>query len=168
MTQTNYPPTLTSRESIYRTSPDYLINEISSHAVTRSQKRKTPPQSSPSLTSNDSRIFIGNTWGDTITLSIPSEMQRRNSAMSWRSCIDADCEDHKEDKIGARYWLKDPKKRKQSKQARGKKRRDFGPTLSNEKSTTALPDIPFLSEYTPPIRMQESISDTSPHGLAGL
>ena len=54
MTQTKHSPTLTSRESIYRTSPVYLINEISSHAVTRSQKRKTPPQSSPSVTSNDS------------------------------------------------------------------------------------------------------------------
>ena len=28
MTQTNHSPTLTSRESIYRTSPDYLMNEI--------------------------------------------------------------------------------------------------------------------------------------------
>ena len=54
MTQTNHSPTLTSRESIYRTSPDYLMNEISSHAVTRSQKTKTPPESSPSVTSNDS------------------------------------------------------------------------------------------------------------------
>ena len=103
MTQTNYSPTFTSRESIYRTSPDYLMNEISSHAVTRSQKGKTPPQSSPSVTSNDSRISIGNTWGDTVTLPIPSEMQRRHSAMSWRSCTNDDCEDYKEDKIGARY-----------------------------------------------------------------
>ena len=54
MTQTNHSPTLTSRESIYRTSPDYLMKEISSHAGTRSQRRKTPPQSSPSATSNDS------------------------------------------------------------------------------------------------------------------
>ena len=84
MTQTNHSSTLTSRESIYRTSSDYLMNEISSHAVTRSQKRKTPPQSSPSVTRNDSRISIGNTWGDTVTLPIPSEMQRRYSAMSWR------------------------------------------------------------------------------------
>ena len=138
------------------------MNEISSHAVTRSQKRKTPPQSSPSVTSNDSRISIGNIWGDTVTLPISIEMQRRHSAMSWRSCTDDNCEDHKEDKIGARYWPKDPKKRKQSKRARGKKRTDFGPTLSNEKTPTALPDIPYLSEYAPPIRMQESIIDTPP------
>ena len=53
MTQTNHSPTLTSWESIYRTSPDYLMNEISSHAVPRSQRRKTPPQCSPSITSNE-------------------------------------------------------------------------------------------------------------------
>ena len=103
MTQTNHSPTLTSRESIHRTSPDYLMDEISNLAVIRSQKRKTPPQSSPRVTSNDSRISIGNTWGDTVTLPITSEMQRRHSAMSWHSCTDDDSEDHKDDKIGARY-----------------------------------------------------------------
>ena len=162
MTQTNHSPTLTSRESIYRTSLDYLMNEISSHAVTRSQKPKTPPLSSSSIISKDSRISIGNTRGNTITLPIPSEMQRRHSAISWRSCTDDNCEDHKEDKIGARYWPKDPKTRKQSKRDGGNKRTDFGPTLSNEKSPTALPDIPLLSEYAPPIWMQESIIDTPP------
>ena len=162
MTQTNHYPTLTSRESIYRTSPDYLMNEISTNAVTRSQKCKTAPQSSPSVTSNDSRISIGNSWGDTVTLPIPSEMERRHSAMSWRSCTNDDCEAHKDDKIGARYWPKDPKQRKQSKRAKGRKNTDFGPTLSKENSPTALPDIPYLSEYAPPIRMQESIIDTPP------
>ena len=82
MTRTNHSSTRTSRESIYRTSPDYLMNEISSDAVTRSTKRKTPPQRSPSVTSNDSGISIGNTWGDTVTLPIPTEMQRKHSAMS--------------------------------------------------------------------------------------
>ena len=82
--------------------------------------------------------------------------------MSWRSCTDDDCEYHEEDKIGARYWPKDPKKHKQSKRGRGKKRTDFGPTLSNERSPTALRDILFLSEYAPPIQMQESIIDTPP------
>ena len=162
MTQMNHSPALTSRESIYRTSPDYLMNEISSHAVTRAQKCMTPPQSSPSITSNDSRISMGNIWGDTATLPIPSEMQRRHSAMSWRSCTEDDYQYHIEDKIGARYRPKDPKKRKQSKRARGKKITDFGPTLSNERSPTALADIPFLSEYAPPILMQESIIDTLP------
>ena len=168
MTQTNHSLTVTSRESIYRTSPDYLMNEISSHAVTRSQKRKTRPQSNPSSTSNDTRISIGNTWGDTVTLPIPSELQRQHSVTSWRSCTYDDCEDHKEHKIGARYWPKDPKKCKQSKRARAKNRTNFGPTLSNEKSLTALPDIPLLSEYTPPIRMQESIIDTPPMASPSL
>ena len=162
MTQTNHSPTLTSRECIYSTSPDYLMNEISSHAVTRSQKRKIPPQSNPSVTSNDNPISIGNNWGYTVTLPIPSEIQRRHSAMSWPSCTDDDCEDSKEDEIGARYWPKNPKKHKQSKRARGKKRTDFGPTLSNEKCPTALRDIPLLSEYAPPIPMQENIIDTPP------
>ena len=162
MTQTKHSPTHTSRESIYRTSPDYLMNEISSYAVTRSQKLKTLPQSSPSVTSNDSRISIGNTWGDTVTLPIPTEMQRKHSVMRWRSCTADDCETQKEDKVGARYWPKDPKKRKQSKRANGKKKADFGPTLSNEKTPTALLDIPLLSEYAPPIQMKESIIDTPP------
>ena len=83
--------------------------------------------------------------------------------MSWRSCTNDDCHDHKEDKIGARYWPKDLKKRKRSKRARGKNRTNFGPTLSNEKSPTALLYIPFLSEYVPPpISMQESIINTPP------
>ena len=109
MTQTNHSPTLTSREYIYRTSPDYLINEISTNAVIRSQKRKTPPQSSPGIISNDSRISIGDTWGDPVTLPIPSEMERRHLAMSWGSYTNHNCEAHKEDKIGARYWHKDLK-----------------------------------------------------------
>ena len=82
--------------------------------------------------------------------------------MSWRSCTNDDCEAHKEDKIGARYWPKDPKQRKQSKRGKGKKNKEFGPRLSNENTPTALPDIPYLSEYAPPIQMQESIIDTPP------
>ena len=42
MTQTNHSPTLTSRESIYRTSPDYLINEISPNPVTIRVECKVP------------------------------------------------------------------------------------------------------------------------------
>ena len=76
MPQTDHSPTLTRRESIHRTTTDYFMNSISRHAVPRSQKRKTPPQSSPSGTSNNSRISIGNIWGDTVTLPIPSKMQR--------------------------------------------------------------------------------------------
>ena len=158
MTQTTHSPTLSSRESIYRTSSDYIMNEISTNAVTRSQKRKTPPQSSSSVTSSDSRISIGNTRRDTITLPIPSEIERRHSAMSWHSCTDDDCEAYNEDKIGARYWPKDPKQCKQSKRAKGKHNTDFGPNLSNENPSTTLPDIPYLSEYAPPIRMQKALS----------
>ena len=54
ITQTYHTLTLTSRESIHCTNSDYLMNEISTNAVTRSLKRKTPPQSSPSVTTNDS------------------------------------------------------------------------------------------------------------------
>ena len=82
--------------------------------------------------------------------------------MSWHSCTNDDCEAHKEDKIGTRHWPIDPKQRKQNKGAKGKKNTDFGRTLSNENSPTALPDIAYLSEYAPPIRMQESIIDTPP------
>ena len=85
MTQTKRFPTLTSGESNYPTIPDYFMNEISSHAVTRSQKRNFPPQSSASVTSNDSQISIGNTWGGTVTLPIRSEMQGRHTAISCRS-----------------------------------------------------------------------------------
>ena len=59
MTQTNHSPTLTSRESIYRTSPDYPMNEISSHAVTRCQKCKTPRQSSPTLLVTIAESLLG-------------------------------------------------------------------------------------------------------------
>ena len=162
MTQTNHSPSLTSRESIYGTSPDYFMNEISTNAVTRSQKPKALPQSSLSVTSNDSRISIGNTWRDTVTLPIPSEMERRHSAISWHSCTTNDCEGYKEDKIGARYWPKDTKQHKQRKRAKGKKNTEFELTLSNEDSTTGLPDIPYLSKYVPPLEMQESIFNTPP------
>ena len=149
MIQTTKSLTLTIWEYIYRTSPDYLINEISSYAVTRSQMSKRPPPRSPSETTNDSRIAIWNSWGDTVTLPISTEMQRRHSAMSWCSYTNDDCETHEEDMVGARYWPKDPKKRKQSKDDNGKKKTEFRPTLSNEKSPTILPDIPFLSAYSP-------------------
>ena len=82
-------PTLTSSDSISRCSPEYLMDEIASNAVTRSQKRK-PSASSPGTSSaanNDSRIWIGNSWGDTRTLPISSEMERQQSEMSWISCI---------------------------------------------------------------------------------
>ena len=142
-----HSPSLTSRDSIYRTSPDYMMKDIQSNAVTRSQKRKTPPQSTPSISSNDSGISIDNTWGDTDTQSIPSEIKRRHSALSWRECTDDDCKAHKNAKEGANYWPRNPKKRKPSVRSTGKEAESFGPTLINEDPGSAtLPDIPYLSE----------------------
>jgi len=70
-------PTLTSRDSINRCRPEYLMDEITSNAVTRSQKRKASASSpaTPSAPSNDSRISIGNSWGDNRTLPICSEIE---------------------------------------------------------------------------------------------
>jgi len=80
-------PTLTSNDLISRCRPEYLMDEITSNAATLSQKRK-PSASSPatsSAASNDSRISIGNSWGDNKTLPISSEMERQHSEMSWMS-----------------------------------------------------------------------------------
>jgi len=70
-------PTLTSSEAISRCRPAYLMNEITSNAVTRSQKRKASASSptTSSAASNDSRISIGNSWGDNRTLPISGEME---------------------------------------------------------------------------------------------
>jgi len=69
-------PTLTSSNSINRWRPEYLIDEITSNAVTRSEKRKAsaPSPGTSSASSNDSRISIGNSWDDNRTLPISSEM----------------------------------------------------------------------------------------------
>ena len=70
-------PTLTSSDSIDRCRPEYLMDEITSNAVTCSWKRK-PSASSPAASrapSKDSRISIGNSWGDNRTLPISSEME---------------------------------------------------------------------------------------------
>jgi len=77
-------PTLTSSDSISRCRPEYFMDEIASNAVTRSQKRKASASSPATSTaaSNNSRISIGNSWGDNTTLQISSETERRHSAMS--------------------------------------------------------------------------------------
>jgi len=71
-------PTLTSSDSMSRCRPEYLIDEITSNAVSRSQKGKGfaswPAKSS--LASNDSRISIGNSWDDNRTLSTSTEIER--------------------------------------------------------------------------------------------
>jgi len=83
-------PILTGSDSISSCRPEYIMHEITSNAVTRSQKRKasafSPATSSP--VSNDSRISIGNSWGDQRTLSITSGMEGRHSEMSCMSCTD--------------------------------------------------------------------------------
>jgi len=117
-------PTLTSYNSILRSSPEYLMNEAASFAVTRSQtsqnssnKRKDPPQSSPSTSPTDSADSY---WEDSVISPSPSEQEKEHSETSWRNCTNDDCEIHSEEKAEASYWPKDPKKRKQSKKARGK------------------------------------------------
>jgi len=114
--------THTSSDSISRCRPEYLMEEITSNAGTRSPKHKALASSpaTSSAASNDSRISIGNSWGDNRTLPISSEMERRHSAMSWMSCTDNVCEIHKNEKEGAGYWPKDPKVRKQSKKTKTK------------------------------------------------
>jgi len=82
-------PTLTSSDSISCCRPEYLMDEITSNAVTRSQKCKASASlpATSSAASNNSRISIGNSWGDNRTLPISSEMERQQSEMSWISCI---------------------------------------------------------------------------------
>jgi len=103
--------TLTSCDCISRCGPEYLMDEITSNAVTRSQKRKASASSPATLSAatNDSRISIGNSWGDNRTLPISSEKERQHSEMSWMSCTDDGCEIHKNEKEGAGYWPKDPR-----------------------------------------------------------
>jgi len=74
-------PTLTSSDSISRCRPEYLMDKITSNAVTRSLTRKASAYSpaTSSAANNDSRISIGNSWGDNRTLPISSEMERRHS-----------------------------------------------------------------------------------------
>jgi len=59
-------PTLTSRDSISRCRPEYLMEEITSNAVTCSQMCKASASSpaTSSAASNDSRISIERSWGD--------------------------------------------------------------------------------------------------------
>jgi len=110
-------PSLTSSDSINCCRLEYLMDEITSNAVTRSQKRKASASlpATSSAPSNYTRISIGNSWGDNRTLPITSEMERHHSEMSWMSCTNDECEIHKDDKEGASYWPKDPKVRKESK-----------------------------------------------------
>jgi len=76
------------------------MDEITSNAVTRFQKRKASAFSpgTSRAASNDSRISIGNSWGGNRTLSISSEMEQQQSEMSCMSCTNDGCEIHKNEK----------------------------------------------------------------------
>ena len=83
--------------------------------------------------------------------------------MSWMSCTDDECEIHKGEKDGASYWPKDPKKRKQTKKAKGKQAdRTSTSNAALEQGQALLPDIPYLSEHLPPLRMNDTILATPP------
>jgi len=158
-------PTLTSSDAIRRCRPEYLMDEITSNAVTLSQKRKasaTSPATS-SAASNDSRISIGKSGGENRTLPISGEMVRRHSEMSWMSCTDDGCEIHKNEKECAGYWPKDAKVRKQSKKTKRKEQdRTSTSNTALEKGQASLPDIPYLAESLPPFRMNDTILATLP------
>jgi len=86
--------TLISYNSILRSSPEYLMNDAASYAVTRSQtsqnpsnKRKDPPQSSPSASPTDSADSY---WEDSVISPSASEQARDHSETSWRSCTNDD------------------------------------------------------------------------------
>jgi len=147
------------------------MDEITSNAVTRSQKCKASASSPPtsSAPSNDSRISIGNSWDDNRTLPITSEIKRRPSEMTWMSCTDDGCEIHKNNKNGASYWPKDPKVWKQSKKSK-RKEQDRTSTSSTalEEGQTSLPDIPFLSEPLPRFHMNDTILATPPMASAAF
>jgi len=143
-------PTLTSYNSILRSSPEYLMNETASFAVTRSQtsqslsnKSKNPPQSSPSTSPTNSADGY---WEDSIISPSPSEQEKEHSETSWRNCNNDDCELYSEEKAEASYWPKNPRKRKQSKKAKGKRATIQGPIAPQKELSYSHPDLPYLSE----------------------
>jgi len=159
-------PTLTSYNSILRSSPEYLMNEAASFAVTRSQtsqnpsnKRKNPPQSSPSTSPTDSADSY---WEDSVISPSPSEQEKEHSETSWRNCTNDDCKIHSGEKAEASYWPKDPKKRKQSKKTKGKQAAIQGPIAPQKELCYSPPDLPYLSERAPPLRMEDNLLDSPP------
>jgi len=68
---------LTSSDSISHCPTKYLMDEITSKAVTRSQKSMASASSPTTsrVASNDSRITIANSWGDNRTLPISGERE---------------------------------------------------------------------------------------------
>jgi len=126
------------------------MNETASFAVTHSQttqnpsnKRKDPPQSSPSTSPTDSADSY---WEDSVISPSPSEQEKEHSEKSWRNCTNDNCELQSEEKAEARYWPKDPRKRKQSKKAKGKRAAIQGPIAPQKELSYSPPDLPDLSE----------------------
>jgi len=147
------------------------MDEITSNAVTRSQKRKTSASSpaTSSAASNNIIISVGNSEGDNRILPISSEMERRHSEMSGISCPDDGCETHKNEKEGAGYWPKDPKVRKQSKKTKRKEQdRTSTSNTALEAGQASLPDVSYLSESLPPFRMCDTILATPPMASPAL
>jgi len=158
-------PTCTSSDSVSCCRPEYLMDEITSNAVTRSQKRKASASlpATSRAASNDSRISIRNSWDDNSTLPISSEMERRHSEMSWMSCTDDGCEIHKNEKEGAGYWPKDPKVWKQSKKRKRKEQdKTSASSTALEEGEASLPNIRYLSENLRPFCMNPTILATPP------
>jgi len=156
-------PTLTSSDSISRCRPEYLIDEITGNAVTRSPKRKALASlpAISSAASNNSRISIGNSWGDNRTLPISSEMERGHSEMSCMSCTHHGCEIYEKEKEDAGYWPKDPQVRKQSKKIKRKEQdRTSTSNTALEAGQASLPNISYLSESLPPFRINDTILAT--------
>jgi len=136
------------------------MDEITTKAVTHCQKRKASASSlaTSSAASNDTRISIGNPWGNNRTLPISSDRQRQHSEMSWRSCTDERCEIHENEKEGAGYWPKDPKVGKQSKKTKRKEQdRTSKSNTALKEGLASLPDLPYFSEKLPLVRMNDTI-----------
>ena len=157
--------TLPISDCINRCRPEYLMDKITTNAVTNSKKRKASAFSpaTSSARSNDRRISIENSWDDNRTLPISSEREPQHSEMSWMSCTDDGCEIYEIEKEGAGYWAKGPKVRKKSKKTKRKQQyRTSTSNTAHEEGQAWLPDIPYLSDSLPPFCMNDTILATRP------
>jgi len=120
------------------------MDEITSNAVTRTPKRMASASSkaTSSPAGRNSRISIGNSWGENSTLPITTEIGRQHSEMSGMSGTDDWCEIHKNEKQGAGYWPKDTKVHKQRKKTKRKEQdRTATSNTVREEGQARLPDI---------------------------
>jgi len=74
------------------------------------------------------------------------EQEKEHSEMIWRSCTNNDCELHIEEKAQASYWPEDPRKRKQSKKAKGQRAAIKGPIAPKKELSYSPPNLSYLSE----------------------